>query len=571
MASTNKLSLRSVIGKGYDEFWRCTKRYRVVKGSRGSKKSTTTALWYIYKMMEFYYKYNMKPNVLVVRRYFNTNWDSTRAQLVWAINQLQVTHLWKIPKSEHTLTFTPSGQQILFRGLDDPQSVTSITVPDGYLCWVWFEEAFQVTSEEDFNKIDMSIRGEVPPPLFKNITLTFNPWSDKSWLKRRFFDTPDGDVLAMTTNYMVNEFLGADDVAIYEKMKEMNPKRYAIEGLGEWGVSEGLIYTKWRVEEFDIQELIDTKRKEKDIRGLPNFVSVNGIDFGYNDPTAFVGAYADKRNYTIYVWYEFYETTMENRKIASRLIQDGFSKTVIKADSEDPRTINELRLLGLKGIKGARKGKGSVEGGIQKLQDYEIVVHPRCVHMIESLSNYAWKKDRTTDKITNVPEHDFSHICVAGDTLVSTAQGLVPIKDMVGKHMEVWCYDADLDCLVLREAFNPQMTQRNARLWKVELVDGTVLRLTEHHKVLTKRGYVECRDLKQDDEVMCTPKVGECLFSPILGCCAVKSVTETDDFEDVYNMTVDEHHNFVANGVVVKNCDALRYGCEDLSKFGVQV
>ena len=91
------------------------------------------------------------------------------------------------------------------------------------------------------------------------------------------------------------------------------------------------------------------------------------------------------------------------------MISAGFGRSKILADSEDPRTINELKLLGLYGIKGAKNGAGSVVGGIQKLQDYEIIVHPRCVHIIEELSNYAWKKDRMTDKIMNEPEHDFSH------------------------------------------------------------------------------------------------------------------------------------------------------------------
>lgn len=403
------VSIKKIIGKGYNRFWHCTKRYRVVKGSRGSKKSCTTAIWYIDKMMEYYAKYKLKPHVLVIRRFYNTHKNSTRAQLVWAINKLKVRHLWKIPKGDNTLTYLPSGQQILFRGLDDPQSITSITVEDGYLCWVWFEEAFQVTSEDDFNKIDMSIRGEIPAPLFKQFTLTFNPWSDKSWLKKRFFDNPDEDTFAITTTYMLNEFLGEDDIAIYEKMKKQNPRRYEIEGLGNWGISEGLIYTNWKVEEFDIDTLLQEHYHEKDKRGLPNFVSCNGIDFGYNDPTFFVGAYADKTRYKIYVYYEFCESTMNNRRIAGTIITAGFGKSIIRADSEDPRTINELRLLGLNGIRGAKKGSGSVLGGIQKLQDYEIIVHPRCPHMIESLSNYAWKKDKMTDKIMNEPEHDFSH------------------------------------------------------------------------------------------------------------------------------------------------------------------
>ena len=403
-----KINLKKIIGKGYNRFWHCKKRYRVVKGSRGSKKSCTTALWYVTKMMEFYYQYNLKPNVLVIRRFYNTHKNSTRAQLVWAINKLKVRHLWKIPKGDNELTFLPSGQKILFRGLDDPQSITSITVEDGYLCWVWFEEAFQVTSEDDFNKIDMSIRGEIPAPLFKQFTLTFNPWSDKSWLKKRFFDNPDEDTFAITTTYMLNEFLGEDDIAIYEKMKKQNPRRYEIEGLGNWGISEGLIYTNWKVEEFDIDTLLQEHYGEKDRRGLPNFVSCNGMDFGYNDPTFFVGAYADKMRYKVYVYFEFCETTMENRKIAGKIITAGFGKSIIRADSEDPRTINELRLLGLNGIRGAKKGAGSVLGGIQKLQDYEIIVHPRCPHMIEALSNYAWAKDKF-DKIINEPEHDFSH------------------------------------------------------------------------------------------------------------------------------------------------------------------
>ena len=403
------IDLQKIVGKNYNRFWHSKKRYIACKGSRGSKKSTTTALKYIYLMMYYFHTYNLKPNLLVIRRYMNTNWDSTRAQLIWAINKLGVSHLWKIPKGEHTLTYRPSGQQILFRGFDDPQSITSITVADGNLCWVWIEEAFQITSEEDFNKLDMSIRGNIPEPLFKQITLTFNPWSDKSWLKKRFFDNPDENTDTFTTNYMMNEFLGEDDVKIFETMKEKNPRRYKIEGLGEWGIAQGLIFENWKVEDFEIEELIREHYNEKTTRGLPLFVSCNGMDFGYNDPTVMIGAYADRKNYKIYVYYEFYEVMMENRKIAGKLITDGFGESIIRADSEDPRTINELRLLGLHGIKGAKKGAGSVLGGIQKLQDYEIIVSPRCPKMIESLSNYAWKKDRLTDKIMNEPDHEFSH------------------------------------------------------------------------------------------------------------------------------------------------------------------
>lgn len=409
-AVRQKIDLLEAVGENYDEFIFSKKRYLVCKGSRGSKKSSTTALKFAYMIPYYFFRYGVKPNLLVIRRYMNTQWNSTRAQLIWAINRLGMGAMWKVPRSEHNMTFLPSGQQVIFRGLDDPQSITSITVADGHLCWVWIEEAFQVTSEDDFNKLDMSIRGKLPDVLFNQFILTFNPWSDRHWMKKRFFDEPDENTLAMTTNYMMNEFLSEQDKRLYEIMRERNPRRYRIEGLGEWGVAEGLIFENWSEMEFDVRELLDKHKCERDSRGLPNLVPCNGIDFGYNDPTAFVAAYADKRRYKIYVYYEYYERQMENRKIANALIGAGFGRSPILADSEDPRTINELRLLGLYGIKGAKKGRGSVVGGIQKLQDYEIVVHPKCVHTIEALNNYAWRKDKMTDKITNEPEHDFSHI-----------------------------------------------------------------------------------------------------------------------------------------------------------------
>ena len=404
------LSIRKLIGGGYDRFWHFKGRYRVVKGSRGSKKSCTTALWYIFMMMKYYHTYGLLPNLLVIRKWAYLNKNSTRAQLIWAMDKLGVRSLWRIPKGEFTLTYIPSGQSIYFRGLDDTQSLTSIVADVGQLCWVWFEEAYQVGLEDDFNKIDLSIRGDMPEGLFKQITLSFNPWSDKHWMKKRFFDVKDPNILAMTTNYMCNEFLGKDDIALFEQMKVQNPKRYRIEGLGEWGVSEGLVYSNWIEEYFDINEILKANENKKDSRGLAAMVSCHGMVFGYNDPTAFVGAYADKVNYKIYIFYELFEHMIENKKIAERLIDAGFGKSSIIGDCADSRSINELRLLGLRGLKGCRKTAGFFLGGVQKLQDYQIIVHPNCPHVVEALSNYAWKIDRNTGRTLNEPEHEYSHL-----------------------------------------------------------------------------------------------------------------------------------------------------------------
>ena len=412
--SKSSKQLPVIIGQGYKQFWEFTGRYRVIKGGRGSKKSTTASLWFPYNMMKFWHKYGIKPNVLVMRRFYNTHRDSTFAQLKWAINRLGVTHLWKANKSPFELTYIPSGQKIMFRGLDDPESITSVTVEDGYLCWVWWEEAFQITNEEDFNKIDLSIRGEVPFPLFKQHTFVFNPWSDKIWLKRRFFDkvgkdgvSTDGDILAITRNYDCNEFLGLDDIRIFDKMKEDNPRRYSIEGEGNWGIAQGLVYTNWEEQDFRIGDM----KRQVDVNGIPKYRQLHGLDFGYtNDPTAFVAFLADETNKRIYIYDEIYRTYMKNRDIYEAIRYKGHEHSRIAADSEDPRTIAELKDMGLTRIFGVKKGRGSVNAGIQLLQDYKIYVHPSCVNTIVELSNYVWASDKNTGEPTNEPSGEYNHL-----------------------------------------------------------------------------------------------------------------------------------------------------------------
>ncbi|MGN8844647.1 phage terminase large subunit [Niallia sp. Sow4_A1] len=131
------------------------------------------------------------------------------------MRQLGVEHLFHCTTSPLEIRYKPTGQKILFRGLDDPMSITSITVEVGYLCFAWFEEAYQILNEDDFDKVDMSIRGELPPGYFKQISISFNSWNEKHWLKRRFFDVQVDNTLAMTTNYMCNEFLGEDDRVLF--------------------------------------------------------------------------------------------------------------------------------------------------------------------------------------------------------------------------------------------------------------------------------------------------------------------------------------------------------------------
>lgn len=401
------INLKQIVGGGYEDFWKFKGRYRVVKGGRGSKKSCTTSLWFISSMMRYYHQFGLKPNLLVVRRYFNTHLNSTFSQLKWAIKKLGVEHLWKVSKSPLQITYLESGQTILFRGLDEPDSITSITVEEGHLCWVWIEEAFQCANEEAFNKLDMSIRGEVPKPLFKQLTLTFNPWSENIWIKPRFFDVVDDpNIMAITRNYDCNEFLGDDDREIFQKMKETNPRRYNIEGLGNWGIAQGLIYNNTVVEDFDWKKLASTRNKY----GQLQYKEYYGLDFGYaNDPTAFIGCLVNQKERTIHIFDELYLYHATNNQIKYHITQKGYHKKLITADSEDPRTINELKILGLK-MEPALKGQNSVIHGIQKIQDYKIIVHPRCTNTIIELNNYVWDTDKKTGRTINVPIDDFNHL-----------------------------------------------------------------------------------------------------------------------------------------------------------------
>lgn len=394
----NVLPLSSVVGGGYNKFWHYKGRYRVCKGSRASKKSTTTALNIIKRMIEY-----PDANTLVVRKVFRTLKDSCFTQLKWAIHRLQVERDWEIKESPLEMTYRPTGQKIYFRGLDDPLKVTSITVEHGYLCWCWIEEAYEISNEKDFDMLDESIRGAIPPEtgLFKQITLTFNPWNEHHWLKARFFDRTDPDILALTTNYLCNEWLDDADLRVFETMKQNNPRRYRVAGLGDWGIVEGLIFENWEERVFSLDE----------IRKVPGIKSVFGLDFGYtNDPAALFCGLIDRATKTLWVFDEMYKTGMSNENIADTIKRDGYAKERITGDCAEPKSIDRLRDLGIHRIRPSRKGKDSVNNGIDFLQDYRIIIHPKCVNFITEISNYTWDTDSKTGKRLNVPIDDFNHL-----------------------------------------------------------------------------------------------------------------------------------------------------------------
>lgn len=393
---TKPISELQLIGKGYNRFWNSRHFYRVVKGSRGSKKSKTAALNFIKRIMKYPW-----ANLLVIRRYSNTNKQSTYTDLKWAAAKLKVSHLFKFNESLPEITYLPTGQKILFRGLDDPLKITSITVDIGILSWAWFEEAYQIESEEAFRTVVESVRGShEAPDFFKQITLTFNPWSENHWLKRVFFDegTKEADTLSLTTTFRCNEWLDAVDLARYEDLYRTNPRRARIVCDGDWGVSEGLVFENFHVIDFD---------KLQKIKQLQE--TAHGMDFGFtNDPTTLASSAVDLQRQEIWIFDEHYEKGMLTDDIYKMLVSKDMQKTDISADWEK-RLIAELKAKGIRRIHSALKGANTIMQGIQFLQGFKIYIHPSCVHTIEEFNTYTFKQNKE-GKWLNEPIDDNNHV-----------------------------------------------------------------------------------------------------------------------------------------------------------------
>ena len=392
-----QIPLSKYLGKGYNRFHHSRNFYRVVKGGRGSKKSKSTALDYIYKMLKYPW-----ANLLVVRRFSNTNKQSTYTDLKWAANRMKVSHLFKFNESLPEITVKETGQKILFRGLDDPLKITSITVDNGLLAWLWLEEAYQVENKDKFDTLVESIRGSVDDKnFFKQITVTFNPWSERHWLKSAFFDeeTRFNDVFADTTTYRDNEWLDQQDIDRYEDLWRTNPRRAAVVANGDWGVTEGLVFENYTIRDFDIKATI--KRVGE---------TTAGLDFGFtHDPTTFPRLAVDLDNKELWVYAEHYEHAMTTDDIYNMIIDADMQHALITADSAEQRLIAELKAKGISRITPSVKGAGSINAGIDFMKQFKIYIHPSCVKTVEEFDTYVYKQDKD-GKWLNEPIDANNHI-----------------------------------------------------------------------------------------------------------------------------------------------------------------
>ena len=192
------------------------------------------------------------------------------------------------------------------------------------------------------------------------------------------------------------------DRAVFERMKKQNRRRYEVAGLGNWGVTDGLVFENWCVGNVDIEPQNEFKWK-----------SFFGLDYGYtNDPTAFVAFKVNPIDKQIFIYNEFYQKRMLNSDIAQKIKEMGFSKERIRADCAEPKSNDDLRRLGISRIAPSYKGRDSILNGIAAISEYKITVHPRCVNMIRELSSYVYD-DRRSEGGLRLPKDSENHLCDA--------------------------------------------------------------------------------------------------------------------------------------------------------------
>ena len=306
------------------------------------------------------------------------------------LSQFGILKYCKVNKSTMEITF-PNGSCFLFMGLDNFENIKSI--PD--INDIIIEECSEITLD-DFSELKHRTRGK--GKLHNQIVMMMNPVSKANWTYKHFFENgcQEDNCLIVHSTYKDNPFCNDDTVKALEDLRRTNEPFYNIYCLGQFGSLDKLVFNNWQVQEFN----------HYDIKGE----LLVGVDFGFvNDATTIISSILDEANKRIYVFDEFYEHGLLNDAIADAIKEKGLAKSTIIADSAEQKSIEEIKRAGVYRIKPAVKGGGSILQGIQKLQQYELVVHPSCENVIEELQNYSWKKDKNTNEYINEPIDKYNH------------------------------------------------------------------------------------------------------------------------------------------------------------------
>ena len=358
-------------------------RVNVFYGGAGSGKSYFVMQKIILKALD------SQRKVLIVRKV-----GATLKESVWSLT-LELIHtggltpaVKQINKSDLTIEFL-NGSVLLFKGLDDSEKIKSINgITD-----IVIEEATEITLD-DFTQLNLRLRSKKPN---NQIHLMFNPVSKANWVYKYFFETkPDNCVIVQTT-YRDNPHLPKEYVDSLHALENKNPAYYKIYVRGEFATLDKLVFPVIHKRIISEDELTDAW-----------FWA--GMDFGYtNDPTAITWGYYNPVQNDLYITGEYDKIGMTNDVIAETLVSLGLSKERIVADSAEPKSITELRNLGIKRIIASVKGADSVKNGIDRMQRCNIIIDERCTKTIEEFENYTWQKDRKTGEYINQPVDSYNH------------------------------------------------------------------------------------------------------------------------------------------------------------------
>ena len=365
-----------------------SKRYNVYWGGRGSGKSKFIIQKLLLKGLR------EKRLILLMRKQTNQLRDSVWRDISTVIREWNLEKYFVFNKTEFRVTCILNGTEFKCLGLDEPEKIKGFAEISDVL----MDEVTGFTVD-DVELIDGTLRSN-----FYNLPLqmyfTFNPISKQNFVYKYFgFDTgivPPNTFILHTT-YLDNIFLDESYLQRMEDMKLRNYNRWKIEALGEFVTLDKLIYENWHTEEFDHTKITGQL--------------LVGVDFGFtNDPSVLVASILDETNKKIYVFREWGDTNKTNKELAQIITTLGFSKSTIIADAAEPKSIEEIRREGIYKIKACEKGPDSILHGIQRLQNYEIIVHPDCEGIICEFENYAWQKDKATGEYINKPlSNGFDH------------------------------------------------------------------------------------------------------------------------------------------------------------------
>jgi phage terminase large subunit len=366
-------------------------RYNVYYGGRGSGKT-------IFVMDKLLLKgLKEKRTILLMRKTTANCKFSVWKELKAAVDRFQLTKFFTFYESDYSAVCKLNGTIFKCTGLDVAEKIKGFSEISDVL----LEEATEFTPE-DIDLIDGTVRS-VQYKLPLQLYFLFNPVSKANYVYKRFgFDTgiAPPNTFVLKTTYLDNPYVSADYIQRMEDMKRTNPTRWKIEALGDFVSLDRLVFQNYTVEEFN----------HADIKGE----LLVGLDFGFiNDVSALTASILDEANGRIYIFKEWGDTGKTNDELARIITSLGFSKSTIIADAAEQKSIEEIKRLGITRIKPCLKGPDSILFGIQKLQNYEIIVHPNCQGIITEFENYSWQKDKATGEYINKPIDDFNHYCDA--------------------------------------------------------------------------------------------------------------------------------------------------------------